>query len=452
VIARHVCLALLLPLFGIPTSSLAAAPAKPNILVFYMDDMGWGQPGCYGGIMAATPHIDDLAARGVRFTDGYSSGCICSPGRVGLMTGRYQARTGHDANPTARGRELLLSETTMAQRLKLAGYATGLVGKWHLGVTTPEYMPQARGFDFAVGTVGNLGEGAGPAFFRGQDKLDDLPGAPVTSPIFARESVGFMEAHQGQPWFLWVSYNAVHTPHVASEKWLEKFSHLPQRDQRYAALIAEADESIGAVLARLRALGQEENTLIFLISDNGGAYANAELGGLRGRKWFVWEEGIRVSWIAAWKGRVPGGRVVTDPVIQLDVLPTALAAAGVETKSEWQIDGVNLLPLLDGKVKQLAPRALYFRFGVQQAVRQGDWKLVKATKEMEPMLVNLAEDRGEQVDLSAKYPEKKKELQSLLATWNASMQPPRWIDERWNGDENREKTKAGAKQKGKSKD
>jgi arylsulfatase A-like enzyme len=428
------------------SSATAADVAKPNILIFYLDDMGWAQPGAYGGKMAPTPNMDALAAGGVRFTNGYSSGCVCSPGRVGLMTGRYQARTGHDANPTKAGRELLLSETTLAQHLKTAGYTTGIVGKWHLGDTSPEFMPTARGFDFAMGTVGNLGEGKGPSFYRGKELVEDLAGAPVTSPVYARESVNFMEANQAKPWLLMLSFNAVHSPHVASEKWLEKFKHLPKRDAAYAALAAEADEAIGTVVTKLRELKQEENTLIFLISDNGGAYQNAEMGGLRGHKWFVWEGGIRVSWMAAWKGHIPAGRVSDEPVIQLDVLPTALAAAGAT--SSIPLDGVNLLPLLEGKTDKLAPRELYFRFGVQQAVRQGDWKLVKASKDMQPMLVNLATDPGEQTDLSAKEPEKAQALQKLFDQWNATMQPPRWEDLRWNGEESR---KAGKKEKRKKK-
>lgn len=428
------------------TSAHAADATKPNILIFYLDDMGWAQPGAYGGKMAPTPNMDALAAGGVRFTNGYSSGCVCSPGRVGLMTGRYQARTGHDANPTRAGRELLLNETTLAQHLKTAGYTTGIVGKWHLGDTSPEFMPMARGFDFAMGTVGNLGEGKGPSFYRGKELLKELEGAPVTSPVYARESVNFMEANQAKPWLLMLSFNAVHSPHVASEKWLEKFKHLPKHDAAYAALAAEADEAIGTVMTKLRELKQEENTLIFLISDNGGAYQNAEMGGLRGHKWFVWEGGIRVSWMAAWKGHIPAGRVSDEPVIQLDVLPTALAAAGATTSIP--LDGVNLLPLLEGKADKLAPRELYFRFGVQQAVRQGDWKLVKASKDMPPMLVNLATDPGEQTDLSAKEPEKAKALQKLFDQWNATMQPPRWEDQRWNGEESR---KEGKKEKRKKK-
>ena len=429
-----------------PLHAAQSSTQKPNVLVIYMDDMGWAQPGCYGGKMAPTPNIDALAASGVRFTDGYVSACVCSPSRVGLMTGRYQARSGHDSNPTRAGRELVLTETTFAQRMKTAGYTTGIVGKWHLGTTSPQFMPAARGFDSSFGSMGNLGESQGPTFYRGQQAIADPPGAPITSPIYARESIQFIEGNPKAPWFLYLSFNAVHAPHVASEKWLQKFKDLPKHDAQYAALVAEADEAIGTVLAKLRDLKQEENTLIFLISDNGGAYANAEMGGLRGHKWFCWEGGIRVSWIAAWKGHVPGGRVSHQPVIQLDVLPTALAAAGAQVKPEWQLDGVNLLPLLEGKTDTLAPRELYFRFGVQYAVRQGDWKLVKASKEMEPMLINLASDPGEQKDLSTQNPSKKKELQALFDTWNGSMQPPRWEDLRWNGDEERKANKKAKKQ------
>jgi arylsulfatase A-like enzyme len=415
-------------------SVASAAPARPNVLIFYLDDMGWAQPGCYGGKLAPTPNIDRLAAGGVRFTNGYVSACICTPSRVGLMTGRYQQRTGHDANTSARpGSELVLTETTMGQRMKAAGYTTAIVGKWHLG-SGPRYLPAARGFDFSVGTVSNLGEGEGPSFYRGTELLEDLPGAPITSPVFAREAVGFLDKQGEKPWFLYVAFNAVHTPHVASEKWLEKFAQLPEREQRYAALLAEADEAIGTVMAKLRQLGQEENTLVFCIADNGGAAPQAEMGGLRGRKWLVWEGGIRVTWIASWKGHVPPGRVSHEPVIQLDVLPTALAAAGAEVKPEWQLDGVNLLPLLEGKTEKLAPRNLFFRFGVQHAVRSGDWKLVKAAVDMEPMLVNLASDPGEQTDLSSQHPEKKKELQAIYDAWDSKMQPPRWEDKRWDGE------------------
>jgi len=160
--------------------------------------------------------------------------------------------------------------------------------------------------------------------------LKELDGAPVTSPVFAREACGFIDANKEKPFILYLSFNAVDTPHVASPQWMEKFKHLDKRLQGYAALIGEADEAIGTVMVKLRDLKLEENTLVFCISDNGGASKEAEQMGLRGSKWFVWEGGIRVTWMAQWKGTSPGNRVVNDPVIQLDVLPTALAAAGAE--------------------------------------------------------------------------------------------------------------------------
>jgi arylsulfatase A-like enzyme len=414
-------------------SSLASMAARqPNIVIFYLDDMAWAQPGAYGGKLAPTPHMDALAKGGVRFTNGYSSACICSPARVGLLTGRYQARTGHDAQPGKPGREMLLSETTIAQYLKRAGYTTGIVGKWHVGDTTDEFMPASRGFDFAMGSLGNTNEGV-LKYYRGNEKMADIEGGPITSPIYAKEACGFVEANEERPFFLYLSFNAVHTPLVASPKWLDQFKNLPEFKRNYASLLAEADEAIGTVMASLRELELEENTLVFCISDNGGAAACAEQLGLRGSKWFVWEGGIRVSWIAQWKGVIPANRVSSDPVIQLDVLPTALAAAGAD-KPEAAIDGVNLLPLLKAETDKLAPRELYFRFGVQHAVRKGDWKLVKATKDMTPMLVNLATDPGETTDLSDAEPAKKAELTALFEKWNTTMQPPRWEDQRWNGD------------------
>jgi arylsulfatase A-like enzyme len=288
---------------GLATTAagLSAAPKRPNIVIFYIDDMGYAQPGCYGGKLAPTPNIDALAAGGMRFTDGYVSACVCTPSRVGLMTGRYQARTGHDANTTSRpGSELDLGEITMAQYLKRAGYATGITGKWHLGATE-KHLPASRGFDFSVGSVSNLGEGKGPHFYRGTQLLETLPGAPVTSPFYAQEANRFIESHRADPFLLYVPLNAVHAPHVASQKWLDRFARIEDcRARAYAALIGAGDEAVGTVMAKLRELKLEENTLVFCIGDNGGAGTLSEMGGLRGGKWNLWEGGIRVSFIAQW--------------------------------------------------------------------------------------------------------------------------------------------------------
>ncbi len=416
---------------GCVAAALAAVPRPPNVLIFYVDDMGWAQPSCYGGRLAPTPHMDSIASNGVRFTQGYVSACICSPSRVGLMTGRYQARSGHDANclsdDTERGREraLVAGETTMAQRMKAAGYVTGLVGKWHLGASR-EHLPASRGFDESFGTSGNLGEGG--FFFRGLERVPDPPEAPVTSPLYAREAIGFIRRHADRPWFLYLSFNAVHSPIVAREAVLRR----PPREQAYAAMVAELDEAIGEVLETLREAGMVSNTLVFCISDNGGASPLAEMGGLRGRKWLLYEGGIRVSWLVQWPGRIPGGRVLDVPVIQLDVLPTALAAAGVEVRPEWELDGVNLLPLLEGRADRLEREALYWRFGVQYAVRRGDWKLVKAGRDEPVRLFNLRNDPGEANDMAGAKPELVRELQALWDRWNATMIPPRWTDPRWD--------------------
>jgi len=428
----------------------ADAARPPNVLVFYIDDMGYGDPACYGGRLAPTPHIDSLATNGVRCTDGYVAACVCAPSRVGLMTGRYQARSGHDGNTGPLGTELVLSETTIAQRLKTVGYTTGIVGKWHLGATRPEFLPASRGFDFSVGSIGNLGgegEGGKTGFYRGTELLPNLEGAPITSPVYAREACGFIQRSHDRPWFLYVAFNAVHNPNVASQSVLDRFPRLRRRERDYAACIAEADDAVGAVLQQLRTLGLEEQTLIFFISDNGDSSPFANREGLRGHKWLLWEGGIREPWLVQWKGHIPAGQVVSVPVIQLDVLPTALAAAGVDVKAEWQLDGVNILPLLQRQTDKLPRDTLYWRFGAQFAVRQGDWKLVKAAKDMEPMLVNLATDRGEQHDLSAEHPQKKAELQKLWDAWNATMQPPRWQDKRWDGEEARAQHKENKRAK-----
>jgi len=416
---------------GATTLGLAAgASAPPNVVVFFIDDMGYADPGCYGGKLAPTPHIDRMAAAGVRFTDGYVTACVCSPSRVGLITGRYQARTGHDNLTTRPGTELELGEVTMGQRMKRAGYATGIVGKWHLGATA-QHLPGARGFDYAVGSVSNMGEAK---FYRGTELIDEVPGAPVTTPFYTREANAFIERNRARPFFLYLPYNAVHAPHVASAEWLDRFSSIAdRRRQTYAAMVAEVDDSVGKVMAKLAELKLEERTLVFLISDNGGAGALSDNGGFRGGKWKLYEGGIRVPFLAQWKGRIAGGQVCKEPVISLDVLATALAAAGVTAKPEPEIDGENLLPLLTGKGTFRRKQPLHWRYGVQWAVRQGEWKLIKPKADAQPMLFNLARDPGESKDLASAEPARTREMLALHESWNAGMRPTRWVDPRSDG-------------------
>jgi arylsulfatase A-like enzyme len=425
----------------------AAAAEKPNILVIVADDLGYADCGVQGCTDVPTPHIDALARAGVRFTNGYASGCVCSPSRAGLVTGRYQTRCGHDANPHGEF-GLDLHETTIAQRLKAAGYATGIVGKWHLGEDKTQ-MPLARGFDEFYGILphGIAAEkrGSGVPVYRGYDQVETPADHTVK---FGEEAVAFLERHKSHPWFLYLPFTAVHAPHVAPESYQQKFAGIENRARRQlCAMISAMDDQIGAVLAKLHSMKQEENTLVFFFSDNGGPTAGAVHNGpLRGGKWSLWEGGIRVPFAVQWKGHIAPGRVLDTPVIELDVLPTALAAAGVTVDPAWKLDGMNLLPLLQSKTDRLSRDALYWRFGVQFAVRQGDWKLVKPSLNNAPHLVNLATDLGEQRDLAAQHPDKVEQLTALWEAWNAQNTPPRWEDARWNGLDERKQDKAQKRQ------
>jgi arylsulfatase A-like enzyme len=425
---------------------LGAQPAprrKPNIVVILSDDQGYQDAGVYGLRDAATPHLDALARGGVRFTNGYSSGPVCSPARAGLVTGRYQQRFGFDANaegkaqPTDRGpRALDRGQTTVAQRLKALGYATGLFGKWHLG-PEPGYRPTERGFDefygfYPYGLAAKGPDGGPLPIYRG---LEQVPAPANHMEQFCTEALSFIDRHRAEPFLLYLPFSAVHGPMVAPQPWLSRLdTQVPENRRRYLADLTQMDDIIGRVLARLRERGLEEDTLVFFIGDNGGPGGAARNGALRGTKWTLWEGGVRVPYLVQWKGRIPAGQVLDQPVIQLDVLPTAVAAAGGTPQPEWQLDGVDLLPLVTGRSNTPPHDALYWRFGVQYAVRQGDWKLVKPHVDSAPKLFNLAADVGERDDLAAREPARVKALQTLWDTWNKANETPRWIDLRWNGD------------------
>jgi arylsulfatase A-like enzyme len=428
----------------------AAAVRKPNILVIVGDDMGYADIGVHGSKDIRTPSIDSLARNGVRFSSGYVSGPYCSPTRAALLTGRYQQRYGHEFNPgPAAGADpefgLPLSEKTLADRLKAVGYATGIVGKWHLGYR-PEFHPLKRGFDEYFGFLG----GAHSYLDSRADKDNPIlrGTAPVDEPeyltdAFQREALAFIDRHVKDPWFLYLAFNAVHAPLQATPKYFERYKDIPdQRRRTYAAMMSAMDDAIGAVLGKLRDLRLDENTLIFFVNDNGGPPVNASSNGsLRGYKAQTWEGGIRVPLLMQWKGQLPAGKVYDHPVIQLDVLPTAMAAAGVEAKREWKVDGINLLPYVKGQKKEPPHPALYWRFGAQMAIRMGDWKLVKApdgnagelrrrrgdADTTGAQLFNLASDMGEKNNLAGQKPDKVKTLEAAWKKWNAELQEPRWL-------------------------
>lgn len=432
------------------------AARKPNILVIVGDDMGYADVGFHGCTDIPTPHLDALARSGVRFTNGYVSGPYCSPTRAGLMTGRYQQRFGHEINPTMQesrelGAGLPLTETTMADRFKAAGYRTAMFGKWHLGANDNQH-PLSRGFEQFYGFLDGQ-----HSYLESRENLNSpvLDGrTPVSKMNYLTDEIAdraeaFIQKHgqkQGQqPFLLYLPFNAVHTPMQATEKYLQRFSNITDpRRRTYAAMMSAMDDAIGRVVAALRAAKLEEDTLIFFFSDNGGpTMPTTTVNGsrntpLRGSKRQTYEGGIRVPFVISWKGHVPAGKVYEHPVIQLDVLPTALAAAGVAAKPATKFDGVNLLPYLTGKQKGAPHDALYWRLGNMMAIRRGAWKLVK-TREgsldtnvnalsdlSDAALYNLTEDIGEQRDLAAKHPDKVKELSTAWRQWNQQLAQPLW--------------------------
>lgn len=423
--------AILLAVHAAFTFSTAAAD-RPNILVIVGDDMGYADVGFHGCKDIPTPNLDALAASGVRFTNGYVSGPYCSPTRAGLLTGRYQTRFGHEFNSGGAGGGLPLTETTLADRLKAAGYATGAVGKWHLGSSAAMH-PQKRGFDEFFGFLGgahSFFDAAG--ILRGTEPVKEMD---YTTDAFGREAVSFVERQKGKPWFLYLAFNAVHTPMHATDDRLAKFPGESDKTRRtYDAMMLAMDEAIGKVRAKLAETGQGENTLITFISDNGGPTMNgvtvngSRNAPLRGSKRTTLEGGVRVPFLVSWPARIKPG-VFDQPAIQLDLNATALAAAGLPATPEWKLDGVNLLPFLTGEKSGAPHDALYWRFGEQMAVRSGDWKLVRYdtnadtnSGRKEPVsaakLYNLASDIHEDKDIAATNPEKLKELQAKWDEWN----------------------------------
>ena len=420
----------------------AAVSAKPNILLIVGDDMGYADVGFQQCKDIPTPNLDALAASGVRFTNGYVSGPYCSPTRAGLLTGRYQTRFGHEFNPGGANSGLPVTETTIANRLKAAGYATGLVGKWHLG-SLPAMQPQQRGFDEFFGFLG----GAHSYFntqgiLRGTEQVKELD---YTTDAFGREAAAFIGKHQGgKPWFLYLAFNAVHTPMDATKERLAKFAHITDQKRRtYAAMMLAMDDALGVVRKKVADTGQAANTLVFFISDNGGpTMPGVTVNGsrndpFRGSKRTTLEGGIRVPFLVSWPGRVKPG-VFERPVIQLDLTATALTAAGIALTADAKLEGVNLLPFLSGE-KTAAPHdALYWQFGRQMAIRSGDYKLVRYDTNADTLtgargqpasaakLYNLASDLHEDKDLAAVMPDKVKELQAKWDEWNKANVKPLW--------------------------
>ncbi len=407
---------------------VARAATVPNIVIIVSDDHGYGDASCYEHHAAdvSTPNIDRIAAMGVRFTRGYASCYVCAPTRAGLMTGRYQQRFGfYTASDSRAG--LPLEEVTLADLLRRKGYATAIFGKWHLGLDEP-YRPLQRGFDRFYGFLGHgahdyfelKADGGHNAIYRDRQPIND---SGYLTDNLAREATAFIEQNRAKPFFLYLPFNAVHAPLQAPDADIARFRSTPQSRNTYLAMLYRMDLAIGRVLDTLAQHKLSENTLIFFLSDNGGAKANSASNGvLRDYKQSVYEGGIRVPFLACWPARLPRNKVVTEPVICMDIFPTVCEAAGIALPSGRHYDGKSLLPLLSGNSEAPLHEALFWDADEpKRAVRMGDWKLVDNGGA--PQLYNLAEDVSEKNDLAAKHPDKVPQLQARFSAWRRQMKP-----------------------------
>ncbi len=404
--------------------------SKPNIIVIFSDDHGYTDLGCQGiSSDLKTPHLDALAAGGVRMTAGYVTAPQCVPSRAGLLSGRYQNRFGVESN--GESLEGFNQQFTLAERLKLAGYATGMTGKWHLG---PPAEIVNHGFDDVYYKNANR---PGWANFT-LDGNDCTPG-PENSDLYhldanSEAACAFIRRHEQEPFFFYCAYRAPHVPLDAPRKYLDRFpGKMPERRRQALAMISAMDDGVGKIVATLRELQLEERTLIFYIGDNGAplkiTQEDAPGGGpgwdgslndpLNGEKGMLTEGGIRVPFVVSWKGTLPGGQVYAHPVISLDVAATAASLAGLP--QDPQLDGVNLVPFLKQKDLTAPHPRLFWRWLAQSAVREGRWKYLRGGQR--EYLFDLEADKEEKKNLIEKHPEIAAKLSAQLETWSQDLKP-----------------------------
>jgi arylsulfatase A-like enzyme len=430
-------LSLIVACHVLPWLGHAAAPARPpNIVVILSDDQGYADLSFnpHHPKEVSTPNLDALARESIFFSQGYISGNVCSPTRAGLMTGRYQQRAGvYTAGEGGRG--IALTEKIFPQFLKPAGYVSGAFGKWHLGLT-PEQGPIGRGFDESYGFLGR----GGHDYF----KLDDRTG-PEAMPIYRNreaiadqgylttrltdEAVSFIQKHRAKHFYVHLAYNAVHAPAQAPEednaRFRKQFPDLPESRVVLMAMLHHLDAGVGRVVETLKREGLWENTLLFFLTDNGGARAmDANNAPLRGFKAQHYEGGVRTPFMVSWPARFKGGRTIDVPVVSLDVLPTALDAAGVASPAEKPFDGKSLLSLLTGQTRTHHRDLFWSEGGAtgEWAVRSENWKLIVTPRTKE--LYQLGSDPAEKVDLANTQADKVTELTKLYDAWLEQMAEP----------------------------
>lgn len=479
----------------------AARARQPNVIVILADDLGYGDTGVYGSTVIRTPHIDALAASGVRFTSGYVTHPVCSPSRAALMTGRYQQRYGYEFNPVGRDETggVSLREVMMAQIMKSAGYRTGMVGKWHLGQGKGFY-PTDRGFDeffgmAAGGTTFITEPQPGDEFFSTPDSEQSTtlarpdpavaalrgPDAqrqrllrarerfPITrngakvrvdgyvTDVLTDEATRFIDENAKKPFFLYMAYNAPHTPLQATKKYVDRYRDVSDPGKRvYAAMVSALDDGVGRIVAKLKQHDIGRDTLVVFLSDNGcagylnGACSNAPFSGYKG---LHLEGGVRVPFIMAMPGRIGAGQVDDRAVSALNILPTAAALAGTALPAGRAYDGIDMMPFLTTRKAETPNPTLYWRSGEAFAIRHGNWKMWDATLappgsktgyglELESsgagaaplkrhaMLYDLARDSGERENLAPAQRQRVDDLRARMATWNRNLLAPQWPSRR----------------------
>ena len=419
--------------------TVSSGAEAPNILILLADDLGWADLGFQGSSDIRSPHLDRLAAESVRFTDGHVTASVCSPSRAGLMTGRYQQRFGHEANTPPADQGMDLKQVTLADALKDRGYRTGIIGKWHLG-NADRFYPNLRGFEYFYG----LREGSRSYFYNpdredrpSSNKRIEQNGETVAfdgylTDVLGEQAVQFVARESERPFFLFLSFTAPHGPMHATEEDLKRFATIEDKKRRtYAAMVWAMDRAIGKVLQQLEKTDQADNTIVWFLSDNGGATNNGSINlPLAGHKGIKFEGGIRVPFLMRWPARLGRGQVYDPLVSSMDIFATSLAAAGGEVASA-NLDGVDLVPYLTGKQPGKPHQELYWHKLWFSAMRDGAWKLIHV-KDYGYALYDLSSDPNESRNLATQDPERVDSMRKRLEGWKAKMESPRWDESiRW---------------------
>lgn len=420
-------------------SAFAQAPPRPSVLLILIDDMGYADIGCYGAKDIATPHIDRLAREGVRLTDCYSNGPVCTPTRCGLLTGRYQQRFGLEwaLGPGMKGYGLQPANNTIARYFKAAGYRTAIFGKWHLGYE-PEVAPNNHGFDEFYGLLsGNVDHYSHKEVNNEDDWYENTKPVKVdgySTELLRDRALQFLDANAAKPFFLYLPFNSVHWPFQApgrpGDVRLRPTWFNGSREKDYKPMLESIDAAIGQVLAKLEAKGVFDKTLIVFTNDNGGERLSDNRPFFH-HKGTLWEGGIRVPGILRWPGRLPKGKVSAQPAMSMDLTATIADACGLTPDVAQPFDGKSLLPVLEGKAP-IAERTFFWRINradrKQRACRRGNWKWISDSGF--DQLYDLSKDLGERNDVAYEHPQLAKELEGLFNDWETMLKknpPPKVI-------------------------